>query len=61
MGYDDTVGAKLKGKKRDILFYYYCKGNNLLHPPHPVEPLDLRELDWGPSIVRSVYSGIWMD
>lgn len=43
MGYDDTVGAKLKGKKRDILFYYYCKGNNLLHPPHPVEPLDLRE------------------
>lgn len=42
MRYDDTVGAKLKGKKKRYFFYYYCKGNNLLYPPYPVEPLDLR-------------------
>lgn len=61
MGYDDIVGVKFKGKKRDILFYYYCKGNNLLYLSYFVEFFDLREFDWGFFIVRSVYSGIWMD
>lgn len=43
MGYDDIVGVKFKGKKRDILFYYYCKGNNLLYLLYFVEFFDLRE------------------
>lgn len=62
MGYDDTVGAKLKGKKKEI-FYFIIIVKETIYYIHRIllNPLIEESVDWGPSIVRSVYSGIWMD